>query len=108
MDISNFQHFDVATPQNQKFYFSKINYFKINFQDIQKTEYVVQNYAPTTIVQNFEPIYLAIFGCAMSQKSGNDDDVIFMKRDFLAFLSVVRQNKHFWDPEANLDKKVMF
>ena len=49
-----------------------------------------------------------IFNCAMAQKPGKGNYVIYLN-SFLEFLSIARQNKwHFWNPETKLDEISMF
>ena len=66
----------VYDPNKLKFRFSKINSFKIIFEDIQNTGiYSIQLYSNNQCTKFQANIF--IFGCAMTQKPGEDDDVTF-------------------------------
>ena len=82
MVISDFFILFDFDPKN--FEFSKIIAYKIrNFQNFQKTEYMLSRYIQTTHIQNFKTIF---FGCAMAKKKQvKGDDVTFLKSIFWHF-----------------------
>ena len=83
MAISDFQKVCFLTPKNQKFDFSNRSAYKIIiFEDIQKPEYMLQKYAPTTGVQNFEPVSLFL-AMQWPQKPGKGNDASFFNSIFV-------------------------
>ena len=83
MAISDFRNFGFLTPQKSKFrFFSKINTQKFQkFIDIQKTGIYVIELDVTNSCTTFQA-NIFIFGCAIAQKPGNGDDVIFILHFF--------------------------
>ena len=84
MAISGFKNFGFLTPENQNIDFSKIN--TKNFQhfiDIKNGIYIIE-ICVTNRCTKFQP-NIFIFGCAMTQKLDEGDDVTFLNRIFWHF-----------------------